>query len=413
MINYIMSGGKFKSINNEPKEVRAVPPESPFVVYAPQGKLVANDKTDPTNIVNGEYIANSSDVKFSPWKSWLKAIRLFDGTDSYWHGAMGWGYGYKQGPYKWTGRGNEPYIGGGTPETTFTTTAVTGEAIAGEWIQIKLPYKLKMSKYVIHGYRWWPITFCPWKFTLLGSDDEINWVILDQQDIDPRNAYDSNKTGTFKISTEIPSYNTFRIVIEKAGAYINILEQIEIYGMKPPKPCMNLMGRCEENFQPYNNSMSIIEGFTDQEEITGVMSKEIDLLSSLNIFNQNYSMYVACNEKNGANVTENSCASYTEETLLEAKNNVNTAITNVNNALDGLNEGKSIGEYDASHNVIGTTHKDIMKLRSELDLKLKEIYATEDSIAHQHKQMFDGTAYTSLVWTVLATSTLFYVFKHL
>ena len=411
-----MSDGKFKSVNNEPKEFRAVPPESPFVVYAPQGKLVVNDKTDPTNIVNGEYIANSSGAKFSPWKNWLNAIRLFDGTDSYWHGALGWGHGYKQGPYKWTGRGNEPYIGGGTPETTFTTTAVTGEAIAGEWIQIKLPYKLKMSKYVIHGYRWWPITFCPWKFTLLGSDDEINWVILDQQDIDPRNAYDSNKTGTFKISTEIPSYNTFRIVIEKAGAYINILEQIEIYGMKPPKPCMNLMGRCEENFQPYNNSMSIIEGLTDQDQENnrnGVMRAETDLLRSLNIFNQNYSMYVACNEKNGANVTENSCASYTKANLLADKNNVNTAIGNVNTALIALNEGKSIGEYDASHNVIGTTHKDIMKLRSELDLKLKEIYATEDSIAHQHKQMFDGTAYTSLVWTVLATSTLFYVFKHL
>ena len=409
MINYIMSGGKFKSINNEPKEFRAVPPESPFVVYAPQGKLVVNDKTDPTNIVNGEYIANSSGAKFSPWKNWLNAIRLFDGTDSYWHGALGWGHGYKQGPYKWTGRGNEPYIGGGTPETYFTTTAVTGEAIAGEWIEIKLPYKLKLSKYTIQSYRWWPKHYSPWKFTMLGSEDGINWVILDRQDVDARNAYDSTNTGNFKISKEISSYNTFRIVIENAGAFLNLFSGIELYGLKPPKPCMNLTGPCE-NFQPYNNSMSIIEGATTMttEETPGVMSANNELLANLNDFNQKYSLYVGC-QNNSTDCTN----SITKENVIAARIKVIEDIETVIGLLGNLTQGKSIGEYDASHNEISNTHSDIIKLRGELDLKLKEIYVTEDSIAYEQKRMFDGTAYTSLIWTVLATSTLFYVFKHL
>jgi len=52
-------------------------------------------------------------------------------------------------------------------------------------------------------------------------------------------------------------------------------------------------------------------------------------------------------------------------------------------------------------------------LRGELDEKLKELYVTEDSLAYEQKRMFDGTVYTSLIWTVLATTTLFYVFKKL
>ena len=411
-----MSFAKFKSIDNEPKEFRAVPPELPFVVHVPQNKLVVNDKTDPTNIINGEYIANSSGAKFSRWKTWLTPIRIFNRKDSYFHGAIGWGNGYKQGPYKWTGRGNEQYIGGGTPETYFTTTAVTGEVIAGEWIEIKLPYKLKLSKYVIQSYRWWPKRYSPWKFTMLGSEDGINWVILDRQDVDPDNAYDSTKTGNFKISKDIPSYNTFRIVIENAGAYVNLFSGIELYGLKPPKPCMNLTGPCE-NFQSYNNSMSIIEGTTNMttpetpsvmSETPSVMSANNKLLADLNDFNQKYSIYVGCQ-----NETSNCDSNITKDNVIDAKDLVISDITQVTTAIGNLTQGKSIDEYDASHNEIINTHRDIMKLRSELDMKLKEIYVTEDSIAYQQKQMFDGTAYTSLVWTVLATSTLYYVFKHL
>ena len=404
-----MSDGKFKSVKNEPKEFRAVPPESPFVMHIPQNKLVVNDKTDPTNLTNGEYVANSSGAKFSPWKTWLTPIRVFGDKNRYFHGALGWGHGYKQGPYKWTGRGNEPYIGGGTPETYFTTTAVTGEAIAGEWIEIKLPYKLNLSKYTIQSYRWWPKHYSPWKFTMLGSEDGINWVILDRQDVDARNAYDSTNTGNFNISKEIPSYNTFRIVIENAGAYLNLFSGIELYGLKPPKPCMNLMGPCEENFQPYNNSMSIIEGMVTAEEMPGVMSANNTLLANLNDFNQKYSRYVLC--RKGA--TSYCDTNINETTVTDAKDQVIDDINTVTDLLDNLTEGKAIIDYDSSHNEISNTHSAIIKLRGELDLKLKEIYVTEDSIAYEQKRMFDGTAYTSLIWTVLATSTLFYVFKHL
>ena len=405
-----MSTDKFKSVNNDPIEIRAIPPDLPFKVYTPQSKLVVNDK-DPNNFANGEYIASSSGMEFSPWKNWLTPIRLFDGKSRYWHGALGWGYGYKTGPYRWTGRGAESYIGGGTPDKYFTTKAVTGEEIAGEWIQIKLPYKLKLSKYVIQNYPGWPKTYCPWKFTMLGSNDDTNWVILDQQDIDARNTFDSNtKTGKFEISKEIQAYNTFRIVIEKAGAYINLLSQIELYGMKPPKPCMNLMGKCEENFQPYNNSMSFIEGLaamSDPQPTSSVMSTEIDLLRSLTDFNDMYARYVSCNK----DIEISDCP--LADKVDKAEEDVKDKITRVTEELNKITQGKSQSEYDESHIEFLNKHKNIMKLRSELDLKLKEIYETDDSISAEHKRMFDGTAYTSLIMTVLATSTLFYLFKHL
>jgi len=52
-------------------------------------------------------------------------------------------------------------------------------------------------------------------------------------------------------------------------------------------------------------------------------------------------------------------------------------------------------------------------MRNELDEKLKELHVTEGSLAYEQKRIFDGTAYTGLIWTILATSTLFYVFKRL
>lgn len=53
------------------------------------------------------------------------------------------------------------------------------------------------------------------------------------------------------------------------------------------------------------------------------------------------------------------------------------------------------------------------ELRNELDLKLKEIYGGDGTIQGDFKYKYDNTAYASIMWSVLATSLIYYVFVKL
>jgi hypothetical protein len=56
------------------------------------------------------------------------------------------------------------------------------------------------------------------------------------------------------------------------------------------------------------------------------------------------------------------------------------------------------------------SYNNLLKLRSELDGKLKELYYTNDSILSEDKYIFDTTIYTGVLWTILASSILYYIF---
>lgn len=55
----------------------------------------------------------------------------------------------------------------------------------------------------------------------------------------------------------------------------------------------------------------------------------------------------------------------------------------------------------------------IQKLRSELDNKLRELYYTETSILSDSKMEFDTAVYSGVLWTILATCTVYYIFVKL
>ena len=55
-------------------------------------------------------------------------------------------------------------------------------------------------------------------------------------------------------------------------------------------------------------------------------------------------------------------------------------------------------------------YDDLKKKRQELDMKMKEILGTENSILFENQNYMDSSVYTTLLWTVLATSCLYYLF---
>lgn len=159
--------------------------------------------------------------------------------------------------------------------------------------------------------------------------------------------------------------------------------------------------------------MHISEGLT-------AMQNEKQLLNDLNEFNAKYARYVACsdnilNANNKLNCTDIELDKKTVTDAYDkiARDTTTGSLYAVKNSIANDTESVTNAQAAARFSGITTKHKNIMQLRGELDAKLKELYVTEDSLAYEQKRIFDGTLYTSLIWTVLATTTLFYVFKKL
>ena len=69
----------------------------------------------------------------------------------------------------------------------------------------------------------------------------------------------------------------------------------------------------------------------------------------------------------------------------------------------GKNYNNSITLRDISYNNLLTD-------RSDLDRKMKEILSLQGSMVNEHQNYVDGSVYTTLLWTVMATSLVYYVF---
>jgi len=59
---------------------------------------------------------------------------------------------------------------------------------------------------------------------------------------------------------------------------------------------------------------------------------------------------------------------------------------------------------------LDSSYNKIQTLRSELDQKLKELYNTQDSIYSEYQYQYDTSIYTTIMWTVLTTSIIYFVF---
>jgi hypothetical protein len=82
------------------------------------------------------------------------------------------------------------------------------------------------------------------------------------------------------------------------------------------------------------------------------------------------------------------------------------------NGFKTINEGFTNPTSQNTDNIknINSNHGDVLKLRAELDQKLIELYGLDNSIGEEYKINYDTTLYTGLIWSILATSVLYFVF---
>ena len=189
-----------------------------------------NDLTVTNNVTNkfknGTYVISSS--SYSSTNN--LAYNAFNATTTgYWESGStkpGSNPVYVQDPY--TNSSPASYVGGGVPTTTFKTKVGTS-TIGGEWLQIKIPYKIFIDSYSILPRQDANSNQFPKKFYLLGSNDGNKWEIVDQQ-VNPKPSDDTKKPTQFSVTT-IYSYTYFRFIISEMykGSSASIC-QLNLFG---------------------------------------------------------------------------------------------------------------------------------------------------------------------------------------
>jgi hypothetical protein len=99
-----------------------------------------------------------------------------------------------------------------------------------------------------------------------------------------------------------------------------------------------------------------------------------------------------------------------QKELWQQLQDINSLLTTLKNYITTDITSSTVSEYNNEINSLYTKHNEINNLRNTLEQKLDSIYSTDtrntDSIV-----MLDSTIYTSVLWTVLATSIIFFMFK--
>jgi len=153
---------------------------------------------------------------------------------------------------------------------------------------------------------------------------------------------------------------------------------------------------------------------------------EANLLQSLNTFNDEYYNYInQCfiDQNTGKRVpgstvpTNNIAPNLTCDDLksiLKDDANIITQYINDNGSdLIKNIKGYDISGIDSSYNKILTNHKEIIKTRTDLDMKLKELYDIKGSRYEDNFNSLDSTIYLGVLVTVISSVILFYTFKNL
>ena len=119
---------------------------------------------------------------------------------------------YTQKPY--SGITPSTYLGGGVEDNTWITQVGPSENktdIEGEWIQIKLPYKLYLTDYSITTPSYASYHTFPVKFTLVASNDDATWDYIDQQYISELPS-SNTPDKSFKVTT-YNNYSYYRLIV--------------------------------------------------------------------------------------------------------------------------------------------------------------------------------------------------------
>lgn len=168
---------------------------------------------------NGEYILKSASYAEYPVGTNCTVKNCFDDDFNTYYGSTYVGFVTNRAgvpntpaptanPYT-SGSGTYIYTGGGVANYTFTTSGQ-----AGEWVQVKFPYKFCIKS--LSFSRRPGNTRTPRKITILGSDDETNWTTIQANMVYPSTTAD-NTWYTVNITSPTKRFSILRFIVRESN----------------------------------------------------------------------------------------------------------------------------------------------------------------------------------------------------
>jgi len=343
-----------------------------------------------------EFSASSIEDSFDSWK--IQPYYPFNGSNS----GLAWfskgtsasafnkklSKGYTQSPYNRNGN----YQGGGVSNTWRTN--VNNKSYSGEWIQMKLPYKIHLTRY--------SMTTNAKQFVILGSNDGSIWTEIDNKTT--TGVLTDEKNQFIITSSNKDAFSYYRIVFQQIYTSFRSISNIlglgvfscSLYGDYNTEQFSTLQK------EPFGTilSHSVFEGYDNN-----VYGSETKLLADLTRFNQ---LYLDCSNSNSQTCPTAKRNEYDAlyTTITDSTTGDIQRVTNAATATTGLRPT----EYAAAESTLIDTHNNVLKLRNELDVKMKELTKERNSKYGDYKSNFDSAIYTNILVTVLATTILYFAF---
>lgn len=150
-----------------------------------------------------------------------------------------------------------------------------------------------------------------------------------------------------------------------------------------------------------------------EESITELTNDASEVYSKLQDYNQAYTNYVLCLEHHpsytngtGTHIDRDASSNY----LYNSSQCVKPDATKLMHRIERLQrEMNQIVTTPGPDSDIPKKYNDVLKLRKEMDLKLRELYQLNQSIPVMYQQESDSTLYATLLWATLATCLIYYI----
>ena len=137
---------------------------------------------------------------------------------------------------------------------------------------------------------------------------------------------------------------------------------------------------------------------------------EKELVLKINQFNNTYYNFVRCSS--GGSVNCDTGNRKTEQNVKDDADAVIASAANLKKAYEDAGISTNDATFKSNHQEIMEKSKSIDELRRNLDSKMEFILKSRNP-PNELTQQYDSTVYTGIIWSVLATSVLFYVFTEL
>ena len=170
----------------------------------------------------------------------------------------------------------------------------------------------------------------------------------------------------------------------------------------------NVFGASTARVVQQDNRKLKSEAFTPMNTIdTNLFDLEKQLVDAINNFNTIYYNYIRCSSGGSTDCGNKK----TESDVAKAAETVGLKITDLQNAYN-RSPKNSETDFKNNHQEILNKAKSIDELRRSLDSKMNAILKNKIE-PNELTREYDSTVYTGIMWSVLATSVIFYVFTEM